>query len=117
MVTFKLVEENDRFLIYWYFPQGDEEKRHGVIVVDKVDEIVKITDLAEDDWKRDIPPEEVNKLIDAINEMKAERGETDFEEHVSVTGHSIFFGDHAVRRIVEELNKGNIPPKGIAAWY
>ena len=42
MVTFRLVEENDRFLIYWYFPDGDEEKRHGVIVVDKEKEMVKI---------------------------------------------------------------------------
>ncbi len=117
MVTFRLVEENDRLLIYWYFPDGDEEKRHGVIVVDKEKETIKITELAEDDWERDIPPEEINKLIDAMNEMKAERGETDFVEHISRPRHNIYFGDHAVRRIVEELNNGNIPKKGTAAWY
>ncbi len=86
-------------------------------MVDKEKKTVKITELAEDDWERDILPEEINKLIDAMNEMKAERGETDFEEHISRTEHSIYFGDHAVRRIVEELNNGNTFKKGTAAWY
>ncbi len=36
MVTFKLKEENDRQLVYWYFPHGNEENGHGTIVIDRV---------------------------------------------------------------------------------
>ncbi len=74
---------------------------------DKDKETVKITELAEGDFKRDIPPEEVNALIAAINEMRAENGETDFEAPITETGHSIYYGEHALMRIKEELNKGN----------
>lgn len=34
MVTFKLMEEKEQILLYWYYPNGLEEK-YGVIVVDK----------------------------------------------------------------------------------
>ena len=32
MVTFKLMEETEQFLVYWYYPNGYEET-HGVIVL------------------------------------------------------------------------------------
>ena len=60
MVTFKLMEETERYLTYWYFPNGDETKHHGVIIVDKEKETVVVTELAKDDFERDIPPEEMN---------------------------------------------------------
>ena len=60
MVTFKLIEESEDRLVYWYYPEGHEDKKPGVIVVDRVREEVRITDVAEEDWERDIPPEEMN---------------------------------------------------------
>ena len=35
MVTFKLIEETEDFLLYWYYPNGDE-KTHGIIAIDKL---------------------------------------------------------------------------------
>ena len=29
MVTFRLIDENIRYIIYWYFPEGNEEKGNG----------------------------------------------------------------------------------------
>lgn len=90
MVTFKLIKENENGMIYWYYPNGDESKKHGIIVIDKTEETIKVIKLAEDDFEREIPPKELNEMVDAINEMKAERGETDFVEPATKSAHSIF---------------------------
>ena len=34
MVTFRLIEETDQYLIYWYFPNDDEDEMHGIILID-----------------------------------------------------------------------------------
>ena len=78
---------------------------------------IDITELAEEDWERDIPPDELNELAEAINQMKRERGATDFVELVTEPEHSIYYGDHAVREIVKHLREGKVPKKGMQAWY
>ena len=75
MVTFRLIEEDEQKIIYWYFPEGKEDKGHGVIIVDKVQEEIDITEVAPDDFERDIPAEELNELAEAINQMKREARE------------------------------------------
>ena len=89
MVTFKLVEETK----------------------------TELTLLAEDDRERDIPAEEINELINAINQMEKETGGTAFVEHVTEPVHSTFYGDHAVSEIIKFLNKGEIPKEGSQMWY
>ncbi len=117
MVTFKLIEKTEDKLVYWYYPEGQEDKRPGVIIVDFKTEEIMITELAEEDWERDIPVEELNIIIESINQMKRERGETDFIEKAAEPEHSIYYGDHAVREIKKYLNYGTIPEKGMQAWY
>lgn len=117
MVTFKLVEETDNGYIYWYYPEGDEEKRPGIIVVDKNMNDIELTELAEKDWERYIPVEEINEMVDSINQMKRERGATDFLEYATEPEHNIWYGDHAVNEICKFLRKGEIPEKGIQMWY
>ena len=48
MVTFKLKEENDRQLVYWYLPHGNEDNGHGTIVIDRVLGQLAVTELAPD---------------------------------------------------------------------
>lgn len=117
MVTFCLNEENEKFIVYHYYPEGDESLKPGVIVVDKEKEEIDITEVAENDIERDIQPEELNELAIAINEMKRERGATDFVELATEPEHSIYYGDHAVREICKYLAKGETPKKGMQAWY
>ena len=38
MVTFRLIEEDEQRIVYWYFPEGKEDKGHGIIIVDKIQE-------------------------------------------------------------------------------
>ena len=78
---------------------------------------IDITELAEEGWERDIPPDELNELAEAINQMKRERGATDFVELVTEPEHSIYYGDYAVREIVKHLREGKVPKKGMQAWY
>lgn len=117
MVTFKLIEKSEEKLVYWYYPEGNEDKRPGVIVVDRIKEEIEVIELAEEDWERDIAAEEINELIESINQMKRERGATDFVEPVTESEHSIYYGDHAVREIIKYLREGQIPDKGMQAWY
>ena len=64
MVTFRLIEETDQYLIYWYFPNGNE-----------------------DEWPS------------------------------ATTSFTIFFADHAISKIIESYNSGEILKEGMSVWY
>lgn len=117
MVKFKLVTETDTQLVYWYYPEGNYDGDYGIIIVDRINETIDVTKVAADDWEREIPPEEINELIQAINKMRAERGSNDFEELITEPEHSIYYADHAVSEIVKHLRDGIIPKEGMQAWY
>lgn len=117
MVTFRLIKEDDKEIVYWYFPEGKENKGHGIIIVDKVKEEINITEVAPSDFERDIPVEELNEMAEAINQMKRKVGKTDFVEMTTEPGHSIYYGDHAVREIIKYLRKGEVPQNGTQMWY
>ena len=51
MVTFRLIEENEQRIVYCYFPEGKEDKGNGVIIVDKVNEEIDITEVAPSDFE------------------------------------------------------------------
>ncbi len=117
MVTFRLIKEDDREIVYWYFPEGKEDRGHGVIVFDKDREELSITEVAPNDFERDIPAEELNALAEAINQMVREAGRTNSVEMTTESVHSIVYGDHAAREIMDRLSKGEVPQKGMQAWY
>lgn len=117
MVTFILVEEDEEKLVFWYYPEARKDKEPGVIVVDRKKEQIEITKVAEEDWEREISAEELNEMSAAINEMARERGEADFVEFVRESEHSVYYGDHAVREIIEHLQKGEVPKRGMQMWY
>ena len=117
MVTFELIDENEQYLTYFYYPEGLKNKKHGIIVVDKTNMQIIVKELAEDDWERVIPPEELNELGIAINNMVRENGGSDFVELLTEPEHSIYYGDHAVNEIKKHLIKGEIPQKGRRVWY
>ena len=117
MVTFILISNDGNILVYWYYPEGKEDCEPGIITVNLQENDISITKVAESDFERDIPPEELNELAIAINKMKQERGATDFVELVTEPEHSVWYGDHAVQEIQKKLNKGIIPQKGSQAWY
>ena len=112
MVKFRLVEENDLTITYWYFPEGMEDEGYGVIVIGKKEGIVRLSKLAPNDYLRTITAAEQNSLIDSIN---TERDEIIPYEDSDVT-YSVY-GSHAMNYINDNFEKGNILKEGIVAWY
>ena len=121
MVTFKLVEENERYITYWYYPNGDEEAEHGVIVLDKKTGNIELVKVAPDDISREVSVEEQNSLRNSINDMKKEAGESELTEEEWPSAKepviSIFYADHAIEKIDEEYKNGKAPKSGMSAWY
>lgn len=117
MVTFKLIEKCEEKLVYYYYSEGNEDKRPGTIIVNRFNEEIELTELAEDDWEREIPAGEINELIESINQMKRENDETDFLSLVTESKRDIWYGDHAIREIIKHLREGEIPEKGMQLWY
>ena len=118
MVTFRLIEESEQHMLtYWYFVEGEEDKGHGVILVDIAKRRIKITEVAPEDYERDISPEELNEMAEAINEMEREAGGTDFVEMTTEPVHKITYGDHAVDYIGDCIRSGEAPAEGKVFWY
>ncbi|MBR2707380.1 MAG: hypothetical protein IKE74_09150 [Mogibacterium sp.] len=115
MVTFELIE-NTEILKYHYWPEGNKDHRPGLIVADLQNDDISIETLAENDWERMIPVEEINIMIEDINRMRAERGE-EAMELATEPERCVFYGDRAVNEIVKSLRKGEIPEQGSQAWY
>ena len=120
MVTFRLKEQDDNQLTYWYFPQGKEANGHGIIIIDRVAGKVDVTQLAPDDRLRRHTLEEQLKLRKATeNTRKIEQlPELTEEEWPIPTADKIstIFADHAIRKIVEAYNQGQILEEGIEVW-
>lgn len=100
MVTYKLDSEEEEKLYYLYYPEGEEDKAPGVIEVYRVKGKVRVTKVAEADFERDI-----------------HAGEMHLDEHTDKSEHSVYYGNHAVRNLVDRLNAGEIPKEGCAMWY
>ena len=74
MVTFRLVEETEQYLIYWYFPDGHEDEMHGIILIDKLNETVEIQKMAHNDFSHIVTVAEQNELRDSVNDIRREEG-------------------------------------------
>ena len=117
MVTYQLIEETNEKLVYIYYPEDDKSKKPGKIVVNRCNDDIKITEIAENDTERDIPVKEINELIDAINRMEKETGRNDFVEYETKPIHSYSYGNHAINDIADKLNSGVVPKQGARMWY
>ena len=121
MVTFRLMEETDQYLIYWYFPNGDEDEMHGIILIDKLNETVEIQKMAHDDFSHIVTVAEQNKFRNSVNDMRREEGLpllTEEEWPSATTALTkTFFADHAISKIIESYNSGEILKEGMSAWY
>ena len=120
MVKFQLIEETEDTLVYWYFPEGKHEG-YGIITINKKTGEAEITKLATIDRSRYVPVEEILQLRDGVNNRRIEDGEPELTEEewpVPTEGFiSTFFADHAISRIMEALETGEILKDGMSAWY
>lgn len=120
MVTFRLIEKSDEKLVYRYFPLGKAEHGFGVIEVDRIAGRIDVKELAPDDQIARHSVEEQQKIRNAIvNMRKIEQLPELTEEEFpipTVEKYSTVFADHAVQKIVQAYNQGQILEEGQAVW-
>ena len=117
MVSYKLVDRKEDILVYEYYPENHLNSKPGIITVDFTKSSIHIDKMAEEDFEFDITIEERNAMIEEINDMKRERGETDFLELATKPIHVIQYGHHAVSDITKQINQDVIPEDGNVMWY
>lgn len=121
MVTFRLAEQSEGYIVFWYFPNGKEENGHGIITIDRETGDVEITELAPDDFSHEVTVEEQNEMRNSVNEMRKKEGLAELtEEEWPLAEESYmktFFADHAISKIYASYKKGVVLEKGMSAWY
>lgn len=117
MVVFELINIDGDILIYYYWPNGNKDKKPGVIVADRKNKSVIIKEIAEDDFEGIITAEELNEMTDSWNEDLIAEGKEPCWEYVDYDLKYCFFGTHAVEEIKEAINQDSIKEKGASAWY
>ena len=121
MVSFRLVKEDENSIFYWYFPNGDEEKGHGTIVINKRSKNATVTELAPNDFSREVSIAEQNELLDSLNRMRIEEGlkrlSKDEWAPATETLQITFFADHAISELMASYSKGIVLKDGVSIWY
>ena len=121
LVKFYLAETIDDTRIYHYFVEGREDREYGIIKILANEMDAEIQRVAPDDFQRWIPVEEINELRNSVNKRRIEDGEPELTEDewpIATEGYlETMYADHAIKRIIEALEQGEVLEKGIAAWY
>ena len=47
----RVLEENEKNIVFLYYPNDDKSKKPGVIIFDKEKQEIEVTELAEEDWE------------------------------------------------------------------
>ena len=121
MVIFEPEERSEQFVKYKYYPEGDKDKKPGIIKLDLIADTIDVIVSAEGDRIRHAPADELNNLRNSINQMRRERGKQELsEEELPIATENeewYWYADHAIRKIAEAYRKGEILEKGSSAWY
>ena len=101
MVKFELIEKSDAILRYKYYPEGDTTKMAGIIFVDRKLETIETEVPAEGDFMAYASVSELNKMRNAINQIRKMDGREPLteEELPTATEDSewLYYADHAIR--------------------
>lgn len=117
MVYFELFYRSDLLLKYYYWPENDRNSEPGIAVVELKTGNIYIEKIAALDFKRVVPAEEVNKLVDSINEDILACGGTDLDEYIYHDMIYYFYGNHVLYSLQEAFDEGNVLENSTRVWY
>ncbi len=121
MVTYKLVRDSKLELIFEYYPEGRDSQKPGIIAYNKVTKQINIETLAEGDYIEKVSLEELLESRRSMDEIMMEERKaplTEDEWPIPTQGFEIAsYGHMAIKDINKKIEAGNIPKKGIVAWY
>lgn len=119
MVTFAIKNKFSDKLVYEYFLENHLDSKCGVISIIRKNRDITL-EAAEEDFVCKTSAKELNEMRNAINEMRKETGQEPLTEELSTATEDeewYYYADHVIRRILNEMEKGNIPEKGTVVWY
>ena len=123
MVTYELVKRDGDALTYHYWTEGDKSSKRGTIIVNLSSETASLAEPAERDFKSRATGADMNAMRDEINRMRLERGEEPLTEDELPTepDDEVYewwvYYDHALRDMSRRHDAGEIPERGMVAWY
>lgn len=121
MVTYFIDSKEATQVVYKYYPENHTDKAYGLIKVDLIGNEISVQAVAEDDFVSRASADELNKIRNAINEMRLENGKpllTEDELPTATEGEEwYYYADQVIRRLIEEFDKGTVPEKGAVVWY
>lgn len=120
MVTYCVDSRDKTAVVYKYYPEDHSDKAYGLIRVDLNENTILLEKAAEEDFLSKASVKDFAEMREAINRLRLENGSSPLmEELPTVTEDEewYYYAAHAIRNIKERLENGEIPEKGIAAWY
>ena len=123
MVTYELKPREDDVLIFRYWPEDDRQSKPGQFAIDLANETANLVEPAEREFRCRTTGAEMNSMRDAINDMRAERGELPLtEEELPTEPDDLVsewwnYYDHALRDLSRKRDAGVVPDRGAAMWY
>lgn len=71
MLTYKIIEKNDKYIRYKYFPYGKDIKvTGGIIKINLDNKQYIIEEVAQLDKREDLSEEEINQIVTNINSLR-----------------------------------------------
>ena len=121
MVTFIIDSKDDAKVVYRYYPENHMDSAFGLIGVNLENGNITLDVVAEEDFLCRTSANELNEMRDVINEMRIENGEPSLTEEEWPTAIEAdewyYYADHVIHRLRDEIEKRNIPDKGVVVWY
>jgi len=113
MVKWYVKDETPERVVYEYYPEDDKHRRPGIITIDRINDMIELTTVAEYDSKRTVD----NKGARLICEVIFDTPEKIEAEVAKVAGTSYWlYYDHARRIIIDDYN-AEIIKDGMSIWY
>ena len=120
MVKYNLLKIENDVYIYEYFPEGNKNKKGGVIELDINSKTIKIKTIAEEDSLRIITAKELNEQRESVNRWRKEDGMpllTEEEWPIATEDEEwYYYGSHVVSVIWKDFENGTLQEQGQVAW-
>ena len=121
MVTFKLVDSDDRYFTWHYWPNGMVDAGYGTIVIDREEGRLQLTELAPMDSFIRVSVEEQLQRREAAAKMREAEQMPELTEAEwpipTAEMTATVFADYAIRDILVGYNGGELIEEGTANCY
>lgn len=115
MLTYKIIDRNEEYIKYIYFPYGKDMKvSGGIVTFNKENKEYKIEEVAQLDIREELTDEEIDQIVNHINLLRKKDNfpiltKVEFiEKNVNY-----IFASKLIKEILQQIESNNIKEKGI----